>query len=982
MFLKRIEMQGFKSFADRTVITFEDPITAVVGPNGCGKSNIADAVRWVLGEQSAKSLRGEKMNDVIFSGSADRRMMNIAQVTLIFDNSLHLLNSESDELEITRRLYRDSSEAEYLINKQNVRLRDIVSLFLDTGLGKDSLSIISQGNVISFAEAKARDRRGIFEEAAGVAKYKKRKLESISRLSRTKENLDRSTDILNELEKQVTPLKRAALKAEVYREKKSRLEQIEITVLVKEIERLSDSIEEAKHTLFEIATKSQMYSSSIQITENRIQESRERSSQLEREINALQEKLMACLNNITALETRRAEMEERRKYIIEIGTREEKLRETRDLLNEARAEYEDRQARLEKINTEIRLGSARLTQAAQDIFDATNEYESAGSVLRNLENQLTYLENLQRDPFSTVRQAGTKSVMDHRNALHGILGVVGQVFTADTGYELAVNEAIGGAIYNIVTVDDQDARDAIRFLTRNQSGRATFLPLSVCAPRYVPHDVRVICENTAGYLGTAAEFVSYDEKFRPVAENLLNNVLVCDTLEHGTELSALIHHSCKIVTLTGEVIHRGGSMTGGRSRRNTTIVTLEKDLQDIRRSIDSQKAKAELARKKLNETQQLRENLSRTYQQNRIEAASLEPIVDAKLAKYTKLKNDLALLVPDEAAEEPAETAADESVLQLNEAYSLRDEITASIRTKREERSAIMQDIDRKEVQVRQNRRELDTAIAAENAIRIDQGKLETQLDMNLQRLASEYQLTYEYARTRITDEDIDEAKEEVLQLRAEIQRLGNVNMNAPEEYTEVNERYEFYKTQIAELTESRDKLLAAIEDMDKVMIHQFKDMFDRINKEFNQIFVSLYGGGRARLILEDPNDILNSGIDVEAQPPGKNVQNNLLFSGGEKSLIALCVLFAILKVKPVPLVILDEVEAALDPSNVERFAQYLRRYTDRTQFIVVTHRSGTMQNADVLYGVTMQQQGVSQMIRVKLRDALAYDSADQGENK
>jgi len=983
MFLKRIEMQGFKSFADKTVIAFDDPITAVVGPNGCGKSNISDAVRWVLGEQSARSLRGEKMNDVIFSGSADRRMMNIAQVTLVFDNSEHLLNSESDELEITRRLYRDSSEAEYLINRKNVRLRDIVNIFMDTGLGKDSLSIISQGNVISFAEAKAKDRRGVFEEAAGVAKYKKRKMESLSRLSRTKDNLDRSTDILNELEKQVTPLKRAALKAEVYREKKARLEQIEITVLVKEIERLNDSIEEAKRTLFDIGTKSQMYSASIQIAENRIAEAKDRSARLDREVSTLQDQLMQCLNTVTALETRRAEMEERRKYIIEIGTREQKIEETRDLLNEAKAEYDDRKDRFDRLNTEIGLNATNMTAAAQAIFDASNEYENAQGILRGMESQRAYLENVMRDPFSTTRQAGTKSIMDHRHALHGILGVVGQVFAAHDGYELAVSEAIGGAVYNILTQDDQDARDAIRFLTRNQSGRATFLPLTVCTPRYVPHDIRVICENTPGYLGVASEFVDYEPQFRPAAENLLNNILVTDTLENGTKLSELIHRSLKIVTLTGEVIHRGGSMTGGKAKHSTTIVTVEKDLQEIRRSIDAQKARVALAEKKLNDARETRERLSRTYQQNRIEAASLEPIVEAKKAKYEKLKNDLALLMPEGDAPVPEEAAqADSSVIELNKAYSRRDEITAEIRSKREERTSVMQDIDRKEAQLRQTRKDLETATAAENAIRIDQGKLETQMDMNLQRLASEYRLTYEFARTKTEDADIDEAKEEVQQLRADIQRLGNVNMNAPEEYAEVNERYEFYKAQIAELSASRDKLLAAIDDMDKVMTKQFRSMFDRINTEFNRIFVSLYGGGKARLVLEDPGDILNTGIDVEAQPPGKNVQNNLLFSGGEKSLIALCVLFAILKVKPVPLVILDEVEAALDPSNVERFAQYLKHYTDRTQFIVVTHRSGTMQNADVLYGVTMQQQGVSQMLKVKLRDALKYDMSESGETQ
>ena len=346
--------------------------------------------------------------------------------------------------------------------------------------------------------------------------------------------------------------------------------------------------------------------------------------------------------------------------------------------------------------------------------------------------------------------------------------------------------------------------------------------------------------------------------------------------------------------------------------------------------------------------------------------------MDAKKAKYEKLKNDLSLLGSDES-EPGTETEADDYIVRLNKAYSRRDELTQTIKAKREERITMSTDIDRKEQQLRQLRKDQEFATASANAIKVDQGRLETRMENSLQRLASEYQLTYEFARTKIGDVSTENAREEVLQLRSDIEHLGNINMNAPEEYNEVNERYEFLKKQIDELTESRDKILAAIDEMDRVMTKQFKEMFDRINVEFNDIFRTLYGGGKARLILEDPSDILNTGIDIDAQPPGKSVQNNMLFSGGEKSLIALCVLFAILKVKPVPMVILDEVEAALDQSNVERFAQYLHRYTDRTQFIVVTHRPGTMENADVLYGVTMQHQGVSQMLKVEIRDALNY---------
>ncbi len=970
MFLKRIEMQGFKSFADRTVITFDHPITGVVGPNGCGKSNISDAVRWVLGEQSAKSLRGDKMHDVIFAGSADRKKLNMAEVTLVFDNSSHVLNTETDEIEVTRKLYRESGDAEYLINKRNVRLRDVVDLFLDTGLGKDSLSIISQGNVISFAESKPQDRRGIFEEAAGVAKYRKRRLESLSRLERTKANLERLEDILAELEKQVSPLKRQARKAEIYREKKKQLEEIEISVLVQDITEINEGIQSAKDTLFNIEAETAVYSTDIQVNETQIQTDRRSVNLLDIQINDLQDALMKNVSEVQTLEARKTELDERKKYIIETGNAEEKAKETKSLLEEARIEYEDRKNRLDELNREISLWSMKLNQAAQIIVDSQAEYERENGLVRQLENRRNILDSQIRNPFNN--QQGVRSIMEHRQALHGILGVAGQVLIPEAGYEEAVSTALGGALNNIITENEASARDAIRFLTRNQSGRATFLPLTVCQPRWVARDAQIICENTKGYLGTAADFVSYDSRFEPVVKGLLANVLVCESMEAGNELSALTRRSYKIVTLSGEVIHRGGSMTGGRTQHNANIMTVKSEFEAVEKQLDSERARLELARRKLSQANADKDSASRSLQEKRYAAAALEPVVDVKQAKYEKLKNDLALLLPDAGSEHTREDShAEELVTRLNRAYSERDRITGDIRTKRQQRTQLNSDCDRKEAQLRQLRKELKTAEASANAIRLDQTRLETMLASDLQRLASEYQLTFEFAKTRATDQNMEDAKSQVALLRSEIERLGNINMNAPEEYTAANERYENMKHDIEDLTLSRDKMLAAIDEMDTVMKKQFKETFDLINREFNDIFRSLYGGGKARLVLQDPEDLLNTGIDIDAQPPGKAVQNNKLFSGGEKSLIALCVLFAILKAKPVPLVILDEVEAALDPGNVERFAQYLHNYTDRTQFIVVTHRPGTMENADVLYGVTMQQQGVSQMLKVTLRDAM-----------
>ncbi|MDD6259394.1 MAG: chromosome segregation protein SMC [Erysipelotrichaceae bacterium] len=974
MFLKRIEMQGFKSFADRTTITFDHPITGIVGPNGCGKSNIADAVRWVLGEQSAKSMRGEKMNDVIFAGSADRRKVNMAEVTLVFDNSNHILNSDQDELEVTRRLYRDSGDAEYLINRRNVRLKDVVDLFLDTGLGRDSLSIISQGNVVSFAEAKPADRRGIFEEAAGVAKYKKRKIESLSRLERTKTNLERSQDILTELEKQVSPLKRQAHKAEIYKEKKKRLEEIEITVLVNDIDDISKQIESADKTLFDIETNTTMYNTNIQVAETRIQEGRRKISALDQKINDLQEELMQNYHDVQALEARKTELDEKRKYIVETGSDKQKAEQMKDMLSAAKSEYEDRKQRYEDLQKDIRLFSEKLNQAAQNLADRAAERNQAEMKVRALENRRNVLESLLKNPFNN--QQGIKAVMNNQHALHGILGVIGQVLHVSEGYEEAVSTALGGAMNYIVTDNEQSARDAIRFLTRNLSGRATFLPLTVCKPRYIRQQDQIICENTEGYLGSAADFVTCDETFNPVVESLLNNVLVARTMEAGNQLSSLTNRGYKIVTLNGEVIHRGGSMTGGKTKHNTNLVTMKKEAEDTAAQLDSENARLQLAIKNQNQASEERQNIAHDLQEKRYASASLEPVVDAKKAKYEKLRNDYALLQKDDD-QDNAEAHTDDLVIRLNKAYARRDQITNEIKSGRDERSNENHDIERREAQLRQMRKDLKTAEASANAIKIDKTRLETKRETDLQRLASEYQLTYEFARTRTTDEDIENAKEEVAQLRADIEHLGNVNMEAPEQYCEVNERYETMKKNIEELTLSRDKILAAIDEMDTVMKKQFKEMFDKINTEFDNIFRTLYGGGKARLILQDPSDLLNTGIDIDAQPPGKAVQNNMLFSGGEKSLIALCVLFAILKVKPVPLVILDEVEAALDPGNVERFAQFLHNYTDRTQFIVVTHRVGTMEKADVLYGVTMQKQGVSQMLKVELKDAVKMAEPD-----
>lgn len=976
MFLKRIEMQGFKSFVDKTIINFNDPVTGIVGPNGCGKSNIADAIRWVLGEQSVKSMRGEKMTDVIFAGSQSRKAVNMAEVTLVFDNSAHVLNSDKEEIEITRRIYNAGQEAEYLINHNPVRLKDINDLILDTGLGKDSLSMISQGNIVSFAEAKPYDRRAIFEDAAGVSKYKKRKAESLSRLERTRENLERTRDVLDELERQVSPLKKAARKAEIYREKKARLEEIEVAVLVDEINRYHDKLEEVNKTIFEIESSLAMHSTALQVHENDNAEAKALQRQLDKEINQLSSALLNCVNEIQQLENRKTEIEEKRKYELTVGASEERIKEMRTLLENARFEYEDRLSRLNQLNAQLDNLNINLEETAIQIADYSLNKEECFGKLSRLDNRIAVLENLIKDPFSSQAQSGVKAVISNRQSLPGIMGVVGQDLKASEGYDYAIAAALAASVYHIITKDEASARNAIGFLKKNQSGRATFLPMNIMAEHGLRADDNVICENTVGFLGTANEFITCEEPFELVADFLLGNVIVCDTLDNADHLAALLNYNYKVVSLDGDIVHKGGSLTGGKVRNETSIITAASQLDKALKDKQALKAQYELANRNYNQALAQKSKLENELTEKRIAIAKIEPLVDVKRAKYEKMQAEFEQLSPEDALS--GDSFSDEVIKKLSEAYGKKDEITISLKLKNDERLRLSSQMDRREAQIRSLRRQSDddnrnlTKMAAEKA------KAQTNLENNLNRLSSEYQLTFEYASANTNYQLTGLEKEEVVTLRSEIAALGNINMSAPEEYNEVNERYEFTKKNYDDLVASRNKILDAITQMDEVMKNQFLETFKKINDELPNTFKSLFGGGKAKLVLEDETDILNTGIDIDVQPPGKSVKSIRLFSGGEKTLIAMCVLFTILKIKPTPLIVFDEVEAALDQANVERVAKYIKSFSDVSQFVIITHRPGTMAECETLYGVTMQNRGVSQLLRVKLLDAI--DMAEKTE--
>ena len=966
MFLKRIELQGFKSFADKSVISFDSDVIGIVGPNGCGKSNINDAIRWVLGEQSVKSLRGNSMSDVIFNGSTQRKPVNMAEVTLVFDNSKHVLNVEYEEVEVTRRLHRQSGEGEYFINRTPCRLKDILNLVMDTGLGRDSLSIISQGNISAFADAKPEERRALFEEAAGVAKYKKRKNESLGKLNRTQDNLSRLEDIIVELERQVNPLKRQAKKAEVYKEKKAELEKVEISVLVDEIEKLKKEIEALKQKAFDLETKKAMCETTIAVEDTKNSELRSEMYQLDREINKLQERFAKLTEDSRVLEARKIEMDEKRKYAIEFANSAEKAKELKAMMEEAHYEYEDRKKRAQSLETDLALYKEQSANLEHDISYCTQETAQANAILNRLQNRKDVLENLARQPFN--HQQAVKSILDAN--LNGILGVVSQIFKPRANYETAISNALGGAMYHIVSKDEASARHAIGFLKKNKSGRATFLPLTVIKPRAMNNEHRILAENSKGFLGVASDFVENEERFCDLRDSLLGNVVIVDQLINANEIAKVLRYQYKIVTLDGDIVNRGGSMTGGQGKNNTTPLTIQKELTSLLQSLDGQLLKVEGLQSQLSSLQARKDRVSSDIVQLQISLAQLDPIVKAKWAKYERLKTDYEQIAPKDE-EMQQELMDDDIVVRLSRLHSEIDEISSQMKSKRERRMKAGSEVERKDTQIRQLRRDLNILQNDEREVEVQQAKAETRLETALERLSSTYEMTFTYAQEQKVEMDMEEARKKVAILRQEISSLGNVNLDAPQEYAEISERFEFLSEQKEDLLKAKDKILSAIDEMDEIMIKQFTEMFEKINSELNDVFRSLFGGGKARLFMVDPEDVLNTGIDIDVQPPGKTVQNIRLFSGGEKSLIAICVLFSILKARTMPLCIFDEVEAALDQANVERFAKYISKFRGESQFIVVTHRPGTMAQCDALYGVTMQQNGVSQLLKVKLQDAI-----------
>ena len=970
MFLKRIELQGFKSFANKTVLQFDQDITGIVGPNGCGKSNINDAIRWVLGEQSVKSLRsGGNMSDIIFSGSEQKKKVNMAKVSLVFDNSRRIFDTPFDEVEIARQIQRSNNEATYTINRTPCRLKDIQELIMDTGLGRDSLSIISQGNISAFADAKPEERRSLFEEAAGVAKYKKRKQASLSKLEKTKENLDRLQDIIDELDRQLKPLEKQAEKARQYIAYREELSDIEISVLVEEIESYAQTIAALQKSMDDQNLNYTNDTELLEEKEERLNHLKKSAYQLDSRIQSLQQEYTKVMEESVDLEKQKIELDEKRKYTLQTADLAEQKKTLYTLKEEARFEYEDRKKRFEELDEQAKEKNDFFRQISNRLDQIVQEERQASSLFQKTLNRKHILRSMMESPYQ--HQGGVKVIMEAKNSLYGIEGTIAQLLKAKPEFGQAISNALGGVMYQIVTKDERSARNAIDFLKRNRSGRATFLPLSVCSPRYPNERQKAIVEQSEGVLGWACDFVENDSRYNSLKSRLLGNIVVTDTLEHANEVAKRIHYSLKIVTKDGDIVHTGGAMRGGRSRSNTNPITMQEEMKEIETRLSHQKSNLEELHEKQREYEQKKKSIEDQKVSLQIERAKIENIVQVKKEKYDSICADYNVISVDSSAES---IELDDSLIQaIAKNHAKKDELSRNLTVERQNRFGVGEAMEKLEEEIRSLRRSVNVWVQTLHKQEMELATTKTKQSSALERLNTNYQMTYEFACSKRKEVDLPKAKELVRELRAKIKRLGNVNLDAPQEFEEIKERYTFLTSQKEDLLDASKQILEAIDQMDKTMVENFTTMFNKINQELDGVFKAMFGGGKARLSLVDPEDVLNTGIDIDVQPPGKTIKNIQSFSGGEKALIAISVLFSILQARLIPLCIFDEVEAALDQSNVERFAKYLAHFRNQSQFIVVTHRPGTMEQCDTLYGVTMQQDGVSQILKVMLKDAVQY---------
>ncbi|WP_107947733.1 chromosome segregation protein SMC [Lysinibacillus parviboronicapiens] len=1192
MFLKRLEVIGFKSFAERIGIDFVPGVTAVVGPNGSGKSNVTDAIRWVLGEQSAKSLRGAKMEDVIFAGSDSRKPLNFAEVTLILDNTDEQIAFPYTEVSVTRRVYR-SGDSEYLLNNQQCRLKDITDLFMDSGLGKEAFSIISQGRVDEILNSRPDDRRSIFEEAAGVLKYKLRKKKAEHKLVETDENLYRVLDILHELDGRLEPLAVQASSAKDYVQMSTELKDFDIAMLVHDLKNCAQSLHALKEEYTQLSETEQTQASNILALETKSTEIRKYLKELDHLLDGSQSDLVDATMEVERWDGRKALMAEKRQNTSnqlqqlntslqeakdEVETLIVQEREKKELFTEKQQEVSTLKHIIKQLEQSLNRSVTEIEQEIEEqknrYIDSLNEEATVKNELKNIDQQLAQQKAMaarmtdQTDEFGqelaqivtekqalTVAHLATTNELQHKlerfetlqiqlkkvntsfndkqemlykayqhqqqlkarkdtlaelesdfsgffhgvkevllardkGELQGIEGAVAELVQVNSKYSQAIETALGAASQHIVTTNEQHAQQAIHWLKQKRAGRATFLPKTVMKSRKINLSAIQLATEHPAFVQMADALVTFDEENRSIVENLLGNVLVAANLEGASQIARLCGFRYRVVTLDGDIVNAGGSLTGGAAKQQSSLFTrkaeldglIEKlaaletsihsaeqavaaekeNLATLRDTVEKMKLDGEQLRKDemqqasrirelevvekslsarvsfaSNETQDVKTREEALLAQKEVATARLATLATELIAinetveqlGKVKLQGETEKdVLREQSAEKRSQlaviqeqmsqvqVATAELALQLNKARqkvdnisqeiiwlqsdestkllsdeevdeqvttwkARRESLQLTIAQKKEEKAAHQQELTTLEEQLKEKQRIHKGFLEAIRANELKRNRVEFEMNNFNEQLEENYQLTFEQAmHEALKIEDEEHMRRRVKLLKKSIEELGPVNLSSIEEYDRVLERHSFLTEQREDLLAAQETLHEAIKEMDEEMTLRFSDTFYAIREQFKLVFRELFGGGQADLVLLEPDNMLETGIEIVAQPPGKKLQNLSLLSGGERALTAIALLFSILNIRPVPFCILDEVEAALDEANVVRYSEYLKKFSLDTQFIVITHRKGTMEGADVLYGITMQESGVSKLVSVKLEDepVLAEQRSEQ----
>ncbi len=977
MYLKCIRANGFKSFAEKIELDINKGITGVVGPNGSGKSNIVDAVRWVLGEQSVKALRGDSsMSDVIFAGSKTRSAQSRALVSLTFDNSDHYLNSEFDEVEIKRVVYR-TGENEYYINNSRVRLKDITDLFLDSGAGKESFNIISQGAVADIINSKPEDRRVIFEEAAGVLKYKKRKEESYRKLDRTNENLARVNLLIDELLTTLTPLKEQSEKAQKYLEYKGDLENTEIALIANDIEKLNVDYVKVQERVKNLNEEIEKISLTNTIDSSKVEKMKLDALKLDQEIDDKNTLIMDLNREITEIDGKKQITLERQKYELDGAKVEENLLALKEEVLNISNNIEASKRELEELKQQLdvkQLRSMELIKLNEDKKASRNKISN--EILSNnkeviiLNNKIDILnENINGD---TKLPYSVKNILNNVR-LSGIHGILGRLIEVPEKYVTAIETSLGVQV-NVVVVDNEKcAKNAITYLKENKLGRATFFPISIIKGRNVLYEDMEKVKNVEGFIGTAASLVSYKDEYKEIVLNQLGNVIVVDNIDTMNKIGKLISYKYKIVTLDGDVQFAGGAMTGGTLKSTSSVMSQKYELEDLKKEKVSKEEKIQELEKELKSITKEIDDNSTNLETNQRDVILLTEQVNVKEKNYSNLVKNYDLKKNElDGLSDKKDNKLDKELDNLVNLYYEKSAVKEKEEKELDKLKSKKFDLANLITEAEKNYRELNSEVTAkQNELKLEEiklGKMDVRLDNLLLELNEDYNLTYEKAKTDyILDIEEDLARVTVNNLKAKIRSLGEVNTGSIAEYNRINDRYTFLSKQRDDLEKSVSSLVSVIEEMDELMKTRFAETFEKISAEFKVVFKKLFKGGEGILELTNPDDLLNTGIEISALPPGKKLNSIAMLSGGEKTLTAIALLFAILNVKPVPFVILDEVEAALDDANVVAFGNYLVSRKERSQFIIITHKKKTMEFADALYGITMQESGVSKLVSVKL---------------